>query len=363
MFLAVGTGGYVAAIFHMVTHAFFKALMFLGAGSVIHGMHEEQDMRRMGALRKVMPITAITFMVGWLAISGVPPFSGFWSKDEILSFALHDSPALYAIGLFTAGLTAFYMSRLVYMTFFGDARWGASLEAEAEAKAAHSVSADAGDGEQGQADHLGEATVAASDAGPDPSVASGAVATAHDEHHGVQPHESPWLMTVPLVVLAVLAAVGGVLNLPFGDLDFLTQWLHPVVGANEAEFELGGLKLGIEMLASTVVALTGIFLAYLVYLKRKLDARRIELPLFANGWYIDSSITGFMGGPGRKLFDLIALFDRVVIDGAVNGVGRATRGGAARIRGLQNGLVRSYALFIAIGAALLVIFVLTQVTF
>ena len=123
MFLAVGVGGYWVAIFHMITHAFFKALLFLGAGSVIHGMDDEQDMRRMGALRKLMPITAGTFIVGWLAISGVPPFSGFWSKDEILTYALHKNLALYLVGLFTALLTAFYMSREVFLVFYGEARW------------------------------------------------------------------------------------------------------------------------------------------------------------------------------------------------------------------------------------------------
>ncbi len=123
MFLAVGSGAYVAAIFHMVTHAFFKALLFLGSGSVIHGMHDEQDMRRMGALRKLMPITAVTFIIGWLAIAGVPPFAGFWSKDEILLFALAKSPALYVVGLVTALLTAYYMTRQVVMVFFGEAKW------------------------------------------------------------------------------------------------------------------------------------------------------------------------------------------------------------------------------------------------
>ena len=123
MFLAIGSGAYVAAIFHMVTHAFFKALLFLGSGSVIHGMGDEQDMRRMGNLKKYMPITAATFIVGWLAIAGVPPFAGFWSKDEILLFAWDKSPILWALGLVTALLTAFYMSRQVFMVFYGDARW------------------------------------------------------------------------------------------------------------------------------------------------------------------------------------------------------------------------------------------------
>ena len=134
MFLAVGSGAYWAAIFHMITHAFFKALLFLSAGSVIHGMHDEQDMRWMGALRKWLPITSGAFIVGWLAISGVPPFSGFWSKDEILTYALQKSPALYAIGLFTALLTAYYMSRQVFMVFYGDAKWAESNEAEEVAR-------------------------------------------------------------------------------------------------------------------------------------------------------------------------------------------------------------------------------------
>ncbi len=141
MFLAVGSGAYVAAIFHMVTHAFFKALMFLGSGSVIHGMHDEQDMRRMGDLRKYMPITAGTFIVGWLAIAGVPPFAGFWSKDEILLFACDKSPVLWALGLVTALLTAFYMSRQVFLVFFGEpmatCRDEAALEAAEHDCGAH----------------------------------------------------------------------------------------------------------------------------------------------------------------------------------------------------------------------------------
>ena len=123
MFLAVGSGAYVAAIFHMVTHAFFKALLFLGSGSVIHGMHHEQDMRRMGALRAAMPVTAGTFIVGWLAIAGVPPFAGFWSKDEILLYVHAKSPVLWAVGLVTALLTAYYMTRQVVLVFFGEPRW------------------------------------------------------------------------------------------------------------------------------------------------------------------------------------------------------------------------------------------------
>ena len=123
MFLAVGSGAYVAGLFHMVTHAFFKALLFLCAGSVIHGLHDQQDMKRMGGLRKWMPITFVTFLVGWLAISGIPPFAGFWSKDEVLAAAWHKSPALWVVGTVTAGLTAYYMSRQVALVFFGKPRW------------------------------------------------------------------------------------------------------------------------------------------------------------------------------------------------------------------------------------------------
>jgi NADH-quinone oxidoreductase subunit L len=171
-------------------------------------------------------------------------------------------------------------------------------------------------------------------------------------------------MTVPLIVLAFLATVGGVLNLPFSEsTEFLANWLEPVVGQYEAQFEESGLQLFVELAVSTVFAVGGLLLAYAVYVRRKVDADRIELPFFANGWYIDHGVTAFMGGPGRRLFDLVALFDRVVIDGAVNGVGRATRGGAAWLRGTQNGYVRWYALMVGLGVALIIGFVLTQVSF
>ena len=345
MFLAVGVGGYSAAIFHMITHAFFKALLFLGAGSVIHGMHDEQDMRRMGALRKIMPVTAITFIVGWLAISGVPPFSGFWSKDDILAYALHKSVILYIFGLITALLTAFYMSRLVFRVFYGDARWGESAEAELANLNAHTAT-----------DAVDADAPAHGDAHDDAHAESG--------HGAMHPHESKWPMLVPLIVLAFFAAIAGVLNLPFTEhLEFLNRWLEPVVGENQAHLSLGGVQLTIELLLSTTIAIAGIIAAYLVYLKHKVDPRRIELPFFANGWYIDQSITKFMGGIGRKGFELIAMFDKVVIDGAVNGVGRATRGGAARLRSIENGYVRWYALMIGVGAVLLVAFAMTQVSF
>jgi NADH-quinone oxidoreductase subunit L len=363
MFLAVGSGGYSAAIFMMIAHAFYKGLLFLAAGSVIHGMHEEQDIRRMGALRKVMPITGATFLVGWLSLAAFPPLSGFWAKDDVLAFALHKSPVLYVLGLVAALLTALYITRETMMVFFGDARWGASTDDELAAQAAHAASAGGGDvagGEHGEANAVGEATVATEEAGPDHAHAAPEPVSAH----GVTPHESPWVMTVPLMVLAVCAAFAGLLNLPFNDsLKFLEHWLEPVVGENQAQFSTSGVKLAFELGISTVLSATGIAIGYLAYIRHRFPASVIEQKLFLHGWYIDSSISWFMGGPGQRFFDLVALFDRVVIDGAVNGVGRLTRGGAARLRVVQSGYVRAYALMVAVGAVVVVAFILTQVTF
>jgi NADH-quinone oxidoreductase subunit L len=307
MFLAVGSGAYVAAIFHMVTHAFFKALLFLGSGSVIHGMHHEQDMRRMGALRKLMPITAFTFIIGWLAIAGVPPFAGFWSKDEILLYTFAKSPVLYVVGLVTALLTAYYMTRQVIMVFYGEARWH----------------------------------------------------DAHDEHgaHGdFHPHESPKVMLAPLVVLAGLSIVGGAMQLPFSkDLHFLEKWLEPVIEVGEADisgtwaYDNKYLLLGVAI----VVAAAGIILSYLVYSKKRLKA--IEPALLEQGWNYDKGVSAFMGGPGRKGFDAVAWFDAKVVDGIVNGVGSAVRGSGGQIRKAQTGYVRQYAGVIGVAVVLLLV--------
>jgi len=298
MFLAVGSGAYVAAIFHMITHAAFKALLFLGSGSVIHGMHDEQDMRKMGGLRKWMPITAITFIVGWLAIAGVPPFAGFWSKDEILQFALVKSPALYIVGLFTALLTAYYMTRQVIMVFYGEARWH----------------------------------------------------DAHEEHgaHGdFEPHESPTIMLIPLVVLAVLSVIGGVINLPFNaTTERLTSWLEPVLGVHESDTA----KLPFALIA-VAIALLGIAASIMIYSKHK--AKPVEPEFLAEGWYYDAAVSGFMGGPGRAGFNAIAWFDANIVDGAVNGIAHVVRGTAQRIRTVQSGNVRNYAAAIGVGVVLL----------
>jgi NADH-quinone oxidoreductase subunit L len=411
MFLAIGSGAYVAAIFHMVTHAFFKALMFLGSGAVIHGMHDDQDMRHYGNLRKWMPITASTFIVGWLAIAGVPPFAGFWSKDEILASAYDKSPALWVLGLVTALLTAFYMSRLVFLTFFGrhryadarpeeiDAAWEAKLaaaKATSEKAAADAATAGVaveaartklaeseGDARPVAAEAVAEAersaasrNVVAADAQkavaavaaqaaarprgatalfdePDTAGVDGFLSHEVEHRRDFHPHESPWTMTVPLVVLAIASAVGGLLNLPFThDLKFLEKWLEPVL-AHPHELSFGGGQLWLLAIIATAGAVFGIAVSYLVYLKGKVDPRVVEQPVLARGWFYDELVSRFMGGPGRKLFDLGAFFDRVVIDGAVNGVATVVRGSGTVLRRVQTGFVRSYALGVALGAFLL----------
>jgi NADH-quinone oxidoreductase subunit L len=348
MFLAVGSGAYVAAIFHMVTHAFFKALMFLGSGSVIHGMGDEQDMRKMGNLRKYMPVTAATFIVGWLAIAGVPPFAGFWSKDEILLFAYDKSPLLWALGLVTALLTAFYMSRQVFMVFYGDERWRESSDAEQTAALLHATES--------------EEDVRA-DTGPDP-VHAPEVAHALAEHangNGTVPHESPWQMTGPLVVLAGLALVGGGLNLPFTDrLKFLERWLEPVLHGNERVLDVSSsTKIGLAAIA-VVAGLLGIAAAVAIYLQKRV--KPVEPTLLAEGWYYDSTISAFVGGPGRTGFEATATFDKKVIDGAVNGVAALVRRGGTTLRATQTGYVRSYALGVAVGVVGLLVYFLTRMT-
>jgi NADH-quinone oxidoreductase subunit L len=336
MFLAVGVGAYSAAIFHMVTHAFFKALLFLGAGSVIHGMHDEQDMRRMGGLRKYMPITAGTFIFGWLAIAGIFPFAGFWSKDEILAKAWfgHDY-ALWAVGVAGALITAFYMTRQVWLVFYGPERWrdDAALV-------------------QGVGDaHEGDEAIA-------------------EAHGGRVPHESPWTMYVPLLALAALSLFGGFIDLPFTNSKFnvLDRWL----GLPESHV---ASSFGLGLLLSTIavaVGVAGIYLGVVLYrngLPRDGTDPGLE-PLggFAgvlrNAYYLDLGLARFVSGPvtafARFLSDDV---DRAGIDGAVNGIAAGARAGGGTLRRLQTGLVRNYALGIALGTVLLLLYAATRVTF
>jgi NADH-quinone oxidoreductase subunit L len=339
-FLAIGSGAYVAALFHVVTHAFFKALLFLGSGSVIHGMHEEQDMRRMGGLRKVMPITAGTFIVGWLAIAGIPPFSGFWSKDEILAHAYDKSPVLWVLGVVTALLTAFYMSRQVFLVFFGEPRWNDELPAAAPTESADD-------------EHPGEEESAES--------AVGATAEGEGHHDEVHPHESPWTMTVPLVLLAIPALGAGLINMPFADkLQAFEHWLEPVVGETEVHLTISGSTEWALGVFTTLLAILGIAVAYLVYLKKRI--KPVEPAVMAHGWYIDETMAKVVDGPGEAAFEGAATFDRVVIDGAVNGTGSVVRGVGERLRVLQTGYIRNYALGISLGAVALLIYVVTRVS-
>jgi NADH-quinone oxidoreductase subunit L len=327
MFLAVGSGAYVAAIFHMVTHAFFKALLFLGAGSVIHGLRDEQDMKRMGGLRRWMPITAGTFIVGWLAIAGIPPFAGFWSKDDILLNAWEKTPALWAIGFVTALLTAYYMSREVFLVFYGGERWR-----------------DAG--------HTPETAEATPEHEP----------VAAEAHHGAEPHESPWTMTLPLVTLAGLSAVGGLVNLPFKGqkLDLLERWLHPVFGERLHEVDAGAGLKWVLLLSAVAAGVIGILLAARVWLRRS-ENPALEPAVLENAWYVDRSYAGFFGGPGRWASTWLAyVMDARIIDGAVNGVGSLVRGTAQYGRRLQTGYVRNYALGIAGGAVLVLGFMILR---
>jgi NADH-quinone oxidoreductase subunit L len=312
MFLAVGVGAYVAAIFHMVTHAFFKALLFLGAGSVIHGVHEEQDMRRMGALRALMPVTAATFIIGWLAIAGIPPFAGFWSKDEILASAWQDNEILWAVGFVTAILTAFYMSRQVFLVFFGEPRWRQADDESADEAA----------------------------------------------HHEGEPHESPWLMLIPLVVLAFLSIVGGALNLP-GVLT-LEHWLEPVLEGNIHELEVAGWLQFTLGGGAAVGAVLGIAAARAVYLRHRVPAERVEPALFEHAWYVDEGLSAAVDGPVEAVAEGAATFDKRGIDGLVNGVATVVREGGSRLRVVQTGYVRNYALGVAAGAVLLMAFFITR---
>ena len=351
MFLAVGVGAYVAAIFHMVTHAFFKALLFLGSGSVIHGMDDEQDMRRMGALRKLMPITAATFIVGWLSIAGVPPFSGFWSKDEILLSAWASGgtqgKVLWGIGLLTALITAFYMSRQVFMVFYGDARWR-----DEPAGVPAGVAA-------GTGDELAEAPAAEQTGGTTLGDDAGHAGHAGHGGHG-EPHESPWIMTLPLVVLAVLATVGGAINLPFSaQTEYLARWLEPVVGANELAVNVTtGTKWALAIVA-VCGSLIGIFAAAVVYLRRRV--RAVEPQVLAHAYYYDESVSRFVAGPGTAFFGAVAWFDTHIIDGAVNGVASVVGWSGRRLRTVQSGFVRSYALGVATGVVVVLAYIITRI--
>ena len=315
MFLACGVGAYGAGVFHVITHAFFKALMFLGAGSVIHGMHEEQNIMKMGGLRSKMPVTFITFLVGWIAISGIPPFSGFFSKDEILwnVFASENgSKLLWLLGLATAAMTAFYMTRMFYLTFMGTPRFDNTT--------------------------LG--------------------AHGHDDHNHAAPtgvHESPALMTIPLVVLAILSIVGGFIGIPH--MSWLEHWLEPVI-ATHGTFTAGESTEVALMIISTIVAAGSIFFAWRTYgnLKVAAERKRDHAKLYAtleNKWYVDELYESAFIRPIYELsIKLWKGFDVGVIDRIVVGFGRVSEWSGQAARTMQTGSIQVYAFMILFGLVL-----------
>ncbi len=318
MFLACGVGAYGAGVFPVITHALFKALMFLGAGSVIHGMHEEQDIIKMGGLRSKMPVTFVTFLVGWIAICGIPPFSGFFSKDEILWNAFanpHGNKLLWVVGAITAMLTAFYMTRMFYLTFMGKPRFD-------EAKL----------GGHGHDDHHG-----------------------HHAPKGV--HESPALMTIPLVILAILSIVGGFIGIPH--MSWLEGWLAPVIAPHDPSTFLAGHTAEYALMAfSTLAAAAAMAFAWKTYTNlRTADARQAKHPklhrALENKWFVDEAYeAAFI----RPIFDLSVKlwrgFDVAVIDRIVLGFGRVSEWTGQAARTTQTGSLQVYALMILFGLVL-----------
>jgi NADH-quinone oxidoreductase subunit L len=316
MFLACGVAAYSAGIFHLVTHAFFKALLFLAAGSVIHALSGEQDMRAMGGLRKKIPITFWTMTAAVLAISGAPPLAGFVSKDEILYQTFLTSKLLWSIGLLTAGLTSFYMFRLWYLTFFGESR--------AHTAAAHH-----------------EEDLAAVHARSDTKV------VLETEHAAHPVHESPWVMLGPLVILAILSVIGGFMGWPeaFGGSNWFSRFLDPVVATGNAA-PAGDSHLEFLLaLVSIAVAFFGWLTAHILYYaKPALPARlatqlRVFYSLLKNKYWVDE-IYG-------------VLIDRGVIDGGTLTAGYTAQGFGALVARIQSGNIRSYAGWLAFFAALL----------
>jgi NADH-quinone oxidoreductase subunit L len=334
MFLACGVGAYAAGIFHLVTHAFFKALLFLAAGSVIHALSGEQDMRKMGGLRKRIPITFWTMTMGVFAIAGIPPWAGFFSKDEILYRVFtSDNPIgklLWFVGLVTAGITSFYMFRLWYKTFFGP-------EYTAEQTDLHDHGAPV-------YAHSGSHAVMVAD---------------HEENHAHSIHESPWIMLFPLVVLAILSVIGGWVGIPiaFGGSDEAEHFLGPVLASGIAgagnhllEFALAGISVS--------TALLGWYIAYLFYYKKPRTAAALAARwpalyrLVENKFYIDE-IYGVVVSAILMFtrFFLGGLIDSGIVNGAGAAAGGTTRGLSSLVRRVQSGNIRSYAGWLAIGAA------------
>jgi NADH-quinone oxidoreductase subunit L len=347
MFLGVGVGAFREGIFHLVTHAFFKGLLFLAAGSVMHAMANRTDAWEMGGLRKVMPITFWTSLTAWLAISGMPPFAGFFSKDQILTETyVHGYGGLYLVGLVTVVITAFYMSRWFFLIFLGQPRW------QGADSPSHAVAASAG-GEHGAPRQ--DATE------PAPSSQDAHVARLH-------PHESPPSMTAPLIVLAVLSVVAGVVLNPVHSGPLYT-YLGPAVADIESlpYSPVGGLGEPGLIAISVVAALLGIGLAYLAYVRRDVSQGRMAEPLrgtlaelFERKFFVDELYETVFVTIGGRLANAAVWFDRRIIDGAVNGAGSASMAIGQASRRTQSGLLRGYVGGLVLGALALVAVVLLQ---
>ena len=303
MFLALGTGNYIAAVFHVMAHAFFKALLFLGSGSVIHGMHHEQDINNMGGLKSKMKITYITFFIGCLAIAGIPPLSGFFSKDSILIGAYEHNKIVYSIALFTACLTAFYMFRLLFITFNGKFR-----------------------GTEKQWNHV---------------------------------HESPAAMTVPLIILAVLSAIAGFVNIPalFGGTESLTHFLSPVIQQTH-QTTLSHATEYMLMGGAVVLILAVISWAYFKFKNYEPKEESSAFgKILENKWYVDELYNSILVKPLQAIAVFFnTILEKKGIDGMVNGVGKAVNYGSRQIRLLQSGQIGNYVLLMVLG--ILVLFII-----
>lgn len=301
MFLALGLGAYEVAVFHVITHAFFKACLFLGSGSVIHALHGQQDMRHMGGLKKWMGITFITFLISSLAISGIPPFSGFFSKDEILMVAFHHNTVLWVIASLASVMTAFYMFRLLYLTFFGEFR-----------------------GTEEEKKHL---------------------------------HESPSLITIPLIVLAVLATIGGLISLPGNS--WLNNYLKPIFANGGAEAHHFGTTEYILMAIAVAGGLIGIVIAYVKYIKqRQLPPQDAEISgvhkLLYNKYYVDEAYELLFVKPINFMSRMFRDYLEVFLSAVVFGFGKATVEVGHFGRKLHNGSVGLYLFVFVIGVCAIV---------
>ncbi|MGH9105895.1 MAG: NADH-quinone oxidoreductase subunit L [Acidimicrobiales bacterium] len=351
MFMAIGASDYTDGLFHMLTHAFFKALLFLGAGAVIHAVADRQDMKLMGALRRYMPVTAVTFGVAWLSISGIPPFSGFWSKDDILASVFQMNKALWAIGVLTAGLTGYYMSRQFALVFTGQARWAEARPAPEARRAAEEGS---GGPHSATETPAPETTAGGELVGGHEGAGPGLPAPAHA---GGRPRDASWLMTVPLIVLAVAAFFGGGINFPAWHFDFLSRFLAPFF-PTAIPVTLGtGTKVWLSGLA-TGVALIGLGLGLTTW--RTARHPKLEPTFFRRAWYFDDTVAATVSGPLRVGAAALAfVMDNGVVDGIVNGTARFLGASGQVVRKVQNGYLRSYAFGIGVG----VIALLAYLTF